>query len=185
MSDVPTQAAPLAPLPVMRPTRRGYKIRRVLGNIGFGLAVFALISPALMVFLWMLSLAFKNELDNTAFPPVFIPNPPTLANYLDVFEKNNFALYLWNSILVTGGAVLIGLGVGVPAGYGIARGKAAKFAILILVARMTPALSYLIPLFLLFQITGLVGSITALVITHLVITIPIIVWIMIGYFENV
>ena len=36
-----------------------------------------------------------------------------------------------------------------------------------------------------FQITGLVGTITALVITHLVITIPIIVWIMIGYFENV
>ena len=72
-----------------------------------------------------------------------------------------------------------------PAGYGIARGKATKFAILILVARMTPALSYLIPLFLLFQMTGLVGTITALVITHLVITIPIIVWIMIGYFENV
>ena len=43
----------------------------------------------------------------------------------------------------------------------------------------------LIPLFLLFQNTGLVGTITALVITHLVITIPIIVWIMIGYFENV
>jgi multiple sugar transport system permease protein len=50
---------------------------------------------------------------------------------------------------------------------------------------MTPALSYLIPLFLLFQVIGLVGTIWALVITHLVITIPIIVWVMIGYFEGV
>ncbi len=160
-------------------------MKRLASRIGFALSVFVLVSPAVLVFLWMLSLSFKNELDNTAFPPVFIPNPPTLANYLDVFEKNDFALYLWNSILVTGGAVLIGLGIGVPAGYGIARGKSAKFAVLILVARMTPALSYLIPLFLLFQMAGLVGTIPALVITHLVITIPIIVWIMIGYFENV
>ena len=160
-------------------------MKRLLSKFGFYASVFVLVSPAVLVFLWMISLSLKNELDNTAFPPVFIPSPPTFANYLDVFEKNNFALYLWNSILVTGGAVLVGLAVGVPAGYGIARGKAHKFAILILVARMTPALSYLIPLFLLFQITGLVGTVTALVITHLVITIPIIVWIMIGYFENV
>lgn len=160
-------------------------MKRVLAKIGFALSVFVLVSPAILVFLWMISLSLKNELDNTAFPPVFIPNPPTLSNYVEVFAKNNFALYFWNSILVTGGAVLIGLLVGVPAGYGIARARSARFAILILIARMTPALSYLIPLFLVFQILGLIGTISALIITHLVITIPIIVWIMIGYFENV
>ncbi len=154
-------------------------------KIGLGASVFALVSPAILVFLWMISLSLKNELDNTSFPPVFIPSPPTLANYIDVFEKNNFLLYFWNSILVTGGAVLIGLLVGVPAGYGIARSKAYKTAVVILIARMTPALSYLIPLFLVFQVTGLIGSIWALLITHLVITIPIIVWVMIGYFEGI
>ncbi len=154
-------------------------------KIGFGASLFALVSPAILVFLWMISLSLKNELDNTSFPPVFIPSPPTLANYIDVFEKNNFLLYFWNSLLVTGGAVLIGLLVGVPAGYGIARSKAYRTAIVILIARMTPALSYLIPLFLVFQITGLIGSIWALLITHLVITIPIIVWVMIGYFEGI
>lgn len=154
-------------------------------NIGFGLSVFALVSPAILVFLWMISLSLKNELDNTAYPPVFIPNPPTFANYIEVFEKNNFLLNFWNSLLVTGGAVLIGLLVGVPAGYGIARSKAYRTAVMILIARMTPALSYLIPLFLLFQIVGLIGSIWALLITHLVITVPIIVWVMIGYFEGI
>lgn len=160
-------------------------LKRILWKTGFGLSVFALVSPAILVFLWMLSLSFKNEVDNTAWPPVFIPDPPTLANYVEVFARNNFLLYLWNSILVTGGAVLVGLIVGVPAGYGIARSKSAKFAILILIARMTPALSYLIPLFIVFQMVGLIGTIPALLITHLVITIPIIVWIMIGYFENI
>ncbi len=156
-----------------------------LRKLGLWLSVIVLVSPAILVFLWMLSLSLKNELDNTAYPPVFIPNPPTFANFTQVFAENNFGLYLWNSILVTGGAVIIGLLVGVPAGYGIARGKSAKFAFLILIARITPALSYLIPLFILFQILGLVGTVTGLMITHLVITIPIIVWIMIGYFESV
>jgi multiple sugar transport system permease protein len=151
----------------------------LLSRIGFVLSLAFLVSPAILVFLWMLSLSLKNEVDNTAFPPVFIPNPPTLENYVAVFEKNNFMLYLWNSILVTGGAVLVGLIVGVPAGYGIARSKAAKAAILILIARMTPALSFL------FQFVGLTGTITALLVTHLVITVPIIVWVMIGYFENI
>jgi multiple sugar transport system permease protein len=154
-------------------------------RIGLAFSVFILVSPAILVFLWMLSLSLKNEVDNTAFPPVFIPNPPTLASYWEVFEKNKLLANFWNSCLVTGSAVLIGLVVGVPAGYGIARAKAHRAAVLILIARMTPALSYLIPLFLLFQVIGLVGTITALVITHLVITIPIIVWIMIGYFENI
>jgi multiple sugar transport system permease protein len=169
-----------------KPSAQGAVISQsILSRIGFALSMVFLVSPAILVFLWMLSLSLKNEVDNTAFPPVFIPNPPTLDNYVAVFEKNNFLLYLWNSILVTGGAVLVGLIVGVPAGYGIARSKAAKAAILILIARMTPALSYLIPLFLLFQYVGLTGTITALLVTHLVITVPIIVWVMIGYFENI
>jgi len=62
-------------------------------------AVFVLVSPALFVFLWMLSLSLKNEVDNTAYPPVFLPNPPTFANYQEVWEKNKFASYLWNSIV--------------------------------------------------------------------------------------
>jgi multiple sugar transport system permease protein len=160
-------------------------LKRLAGKAGFALSVFALVSPAILVFLWMLSLSLKNDADNTAFPPVFIPDPPTLDNFRDVFARNNFLLYLRNSILVTGGAVLVGLVVGVPAGYGIARAKSAKFAFLILIARITPALSYLIPLFLAFQLIGLNGTIMALLITHLVITVPIIVWVMIGYFENV
>ena len=99
------------------------KLKRVAGKAGFALSVLALVSPAILVFLWMLSLSLKNDADNTAFPPIFIPDPPTLDNFRDVFAKNNFLLYLWNSILVSGGAVLVGLLVGVPAGYGIARAK--------------------------------------------------------------
>ena len=160
------------------------RMHRLVGRAGLYFSVLVLISPAILFFLWMLSLAFKNEADNTAFPPVFLPNPPTLDNFIDVFEKNDFLSYTINSVIVSFSATGLALLLGVPAGYGIAKAKASKAAVLILIARVTPGLSYLIPLFLLFQWLGLIGSLAPLVITHLVITVPIVVWIMIGFFEG-
>ena len=157
---------------------------RLLGKLGFALAIFALISPAILFFLWTLSLALKNEVDNMAFPPVFIPSPPTLANFAQVLQKNNFLQYGWNSIVVSFTATGLALLLGVPAGFGIAKSKASKAAALIMIARVTPGLSYLIPLFLIFQWLGLTGTLTPIIITHLVITVPIVVWVMIGFFEG-
>jgi multiple sugar transport system permease protein len=146
--------------------------------------VFLLVSPAILFFLWMLSLAFKNDVDNLAYPPVFVPSPPTFANFQKVFDSGPFFRYLWNSIVVSGLATLIALAIGVPAGYGIARMKARKLLMTILIARMTPAISFLIPLFTLFQALGLTGTLAPVVITHLVITVPIMVYIVAGYFET-
>ncbi|MBC7634324.1 MAG: carbohydrate ABC transporter permease [Acetobacteraceae bacterium] len=157
---------------------------KLLGNIGFGLAVAALISPAILFFLWMLSLSLKNEVDNMAFPPVFIPNPPVLDNFIQVFEKNDFLTYTLNSIFVSFGATGLALLLGVPAGFGIAKAQAAKAAAVIMIARVTPGLSYLIPLFLIFQWLEMTGTLWPLLITHLVITVPIVVWVMIGFFEG-
>ena len=160
------------------------RLRRRLRKIGFALSVAVIISPAILVFFWMLSLSLKNEIDNLTYPPVFIPDPPTLRNFVQVFAENSMGLYFWNSIVVSGLATLVALAVGIPAGYGIARAQAHKLAVLILIARMTPALSYLIPLFTVFQLLGLNNTLTALVITHLVITVPIVAYIMASHFET-
>lgn len=131
-----------------------------------------LVSLTILVFLWMLSLSLKNEADDTAFPPVFIPNPPTLANFANVFRKNDFLQYTLYSIIVSFSATEAALLIGVPASYGIAKARAARVALLILIARITPGLSYLIPLFLLFQWLELTGTLFPIVITHLVIIVP-------------
>ena len=68
--------------------------KRWLRKIGFWLSVFVIVSPAILVFLWMLSLSLKTEIDNITYPPIFIPNPPTLANFVSVFEQNSIGRYL-------------------------------------------------------------------------------------------
>jgi multiple sugar transport system permease protein len=161
-----------------------YRLKKLAGRMAFGFSVFVIVSPAILVMLWMLSLSLKNEVDNMSFPPVFVPSPPTLANFYDVFEKNSFETYFLNSVIVSGLATLVAIAVGVPAAYGIAKAQAHKLAMLTLIARITPALSYLIPLFILFQWIGLTGTIWPIVITHLVITLPIFIYVMIGFFEG-
>lgn len=157
---------------------------RAFDRIGTFVCVVLVVSPALFFFLWMLSLSLKYEIDNGAYPPVFIPTRIAWQNYVGVFASNNFLLYFWNSVVVTGSATLLALIVGVPAGYGIARMKADRSAIVIMIARMTPGLSFLIPMFLIFQWLGLLGTLVPQIIIHLVVTVPIVIWIMIGYFET-
>ena len=132
----------------------------------------------------MLSLSLKNEIDNTAYPPVFWPSEFAWQNYVTVFQQNPFLLYTWNSIIVSGTSTLAALIVGVPAGYGLARARAQGLGLLVLLSRITPGLSYLIPLFILFRALGLTGTLYPLIIIHLVISVPIVVWVMMGFFES-
>jgi multiple sugar transport system permease protein len=158
--------------------------RAILNTLGLWFAALVLVSPAVLFFLWMISLSVKFEVDNAAYPPILIPERFAWKNYAGVFESNRFGLFFLNSLIVTGAATGLALLIGVPAGYGIARMKATKAAVVVLIARMTPGLSYLIPLFLLFQWLGLMGTLVPQIIAHLVITVPIVIWIMIGYFET-
>ena len=159
-------------------------LRQIASKAGLALSVFLIVSPAILFFLWMLSLSLKYEIDNAAYPPVFIPDHVTFDNYVEVLTSNRFTTYFFNTLIVTGSATLAALLVGVPAGYGIARMSAHRAAVVILIARITPGLSYLIPLFLLFQWLDLLGTLVPQIIIHLVVTVPIVIWIMIGYFET-
>ncbi|MGI4798346.1 MAG: carbohydrate ABC transporter permease [Janthinobacterium lividum] len=162
----------------------GRAIKRLGDRLGFAFVVLVLISPALLFFLWMLSLAVKTEADNIAYPPVFVPSTVTLDNFRAVFAQTDFVGYTLNSVIVSFSATGLALLVGVPAGYGIAKARASASAALILVARITPGLSYLVPLFLVFQWLELTGSLLPIIITHLVITVPIVVYVMAGFFEG-
>src|ERR1700731_1186559 len=95
-------------------------LRRLLGNIGLAFALIVIVSPAVLFFLWMLSLSIKYEVDNASYPPIFIPEHFNWGNYSAVFASNRFSTYFMNSLIVTGAATGFALLVGVPAGYGFA-----------------------------------------------------------------
>lgn len=165
---------------VSRTTARGKWLRR----IGFWFSLAVLLSPVIFVFLWMLSLSLKPDVENTAYPPIFIPRQPTLDHFREVFTNSPFGLYAFNSFTVATASTALSLLVGVPAGYGIAKARAYGLAAFVLISRMTPGLSFLIPWFMLFRFLGLNNTLWALIITHLVIGLPITIWVMMGFFED-
>ncbi len=138
----------------------------------------------LFVFAWMVMTALKTQMENLAVPPRLIFHP-TMDNFRDVLMGRSFGKYLINSFIVAATAVGVSLIVGLPAAYAIARYRLQKIGLALLVARMVPFISYLIPWFIVFRMLHLVDSYAALVITHLIIALPYVIWIMINFFENV
>lgn len=121
-------------------------------------------------------------------PPKFTA-AATLDNYVKLFERMNFARYLVNSIVIAGGSTLIGLTAGAMAAYGIARLRLRLLSIVTLVARMAPGVLFLIPLRLVAVRFGAIDSVPLnyllLVLVHLIITLPLCVWLLIPFFEGV
>jgi len=167
-----------------RPRLSWHHIQRRVEGIGFYLLVLVVALPAAFVFFWMLSLSLKPQVESTAYPPIFISRQPTFRAYGEVFAKNPFFKYTKNSLIVGLGSTALALAVGLPAAYSIARWKQQRLALGILVARMTPGLSYLVPWFIMFKRIGLTDNYLSLILTHLIISLPLVIWVMIGFFED-
>lgn len=157
---------------------------KLLTSVLLYAAVILVIAPFMFVFLWMLLSSFKTGVQQTAYPPIFIFKP-TLNNYFEVFQRVPFVSYAVNSVIVSVSATLLGLVFGLPAAYSIARWKQSRLAVAILVSRMVPWISFLLPWYLLFSAFGMVDTYPALILTHLIITMPMIIWLMIAFFEDV
>lgn len=156
---------------------------KALTRIGLYAWIIFLLIPFVFVFYWMILSSLKTDAANISYPPVFWFKP-IIDNYRAVFQENPFADYATNSLVISLGATLVGLLLGLPAAYSIARHRQGKLALWILVARMAPGLANLIPWFILFRKLGLLDTYTGLILSHLVITLPMVVWMMISFFEE-
>lgn len=145
-----------------------------------------LMTPMVFVFFWMVSISFRTNIEVQAYPPLFVPHNPTLDGYRYVFNNpsNPFFKYVINSTIVALGCTAIGMLLGVPAAFSIARWKQQGLALGILLARITPGLSFLVPWFITFRYAGLIDTHAGLILAHLIVGLPIIVWVMIGFFED-
>jgi multiple sugar transport system permease protein len=132
----------------------------------------------------MLSSSFKTQVDIIAWPPKLIFSP-TLHNYQKVFGEQDFLKYFKNSTIIGVLSVGFSLVLGLPAAYSISRFAQQKLAVFILLARLMPGISFLMPWYIVFSRLGLMDSYVALVLSHMLIALPIVVWIMTSYFNTI
>lgn len=153
-------------------------------KILFVLLLLLISIPILFPFVWMVMSSFKTQVDIISWPPKFIFSP-VLMNYNKVFIEQNFLRYMKNSIIVSMASVVLSLILGLPAAYSIARYKQQKLSMFILVARLMPGISFLMPWYIVFSRLRLMDSFTALILSHMLICLPLVVWVMSPYFDSV
>ena len=161
------------------------RLRGRLRTAGFYALAALFMFPTVFVFYWMITLSLKPQVEATAYPPSFFRFSVSSSGYREVFTKYPFLLYTWNSLVVAAGCTALGLAVGLPAAYSVARWRQQRLALTVLVARIIPGISYLIPWYIFFRRLHLIDTHAALILTHLIVGLPIIIWVMIGFFEDV
>lgn len=153
-------------------------------------AVYASLTALTALFLfplaWIVGLSLKTRLQVFTSPPLFLWWP-TLENYAAVFGRADFLHAFVNSLIVSTGAVSLSLLVGVPAAYALARFPFAgrNFLFFALLAmRMLPPIAVLVPMYVLFSAFGLTTTRTSVVLAYTTFSLPLVVWIMRGFFED-
>jgi multiple sugar transport system permease protein len=164
----------------MRPDKKVKPWVNVLYVVGL-LAFFVIF---MFPFVWMLLSSFKNQAQIMSMPPKWIFTP-SLKNYTDVLAGHDFVNYMINSFVIALGATVAGLVLGLPAAYAIARHKLPSLGFTILVARIVPGITFLIPWFMIFSRMHMVDTMTAMILSHMLVTMPFVVWVMIPFFEGI
>jgi len=164
----------------VRQKRNGLQATRA---IIAGIVTLLFIAPIL----WMITTAFKtgNQAFSTDIQWFFTP---TLANFQEVLQGTGFAYALINSLQVSIISSVVALLLASGIAYPIARfdfkGKS-NLAGTILSLRIVPPIVTIIPLFLLLRSVGLNGSLVSIILLHIFMNLPLAVWLLRGFYEDV
>lgn len=137
---------------------------------------------------WMINTALKKQDEWQNYTPHFVPEHPTFQNFTGAFHADNFAISLWNSFVITIGAVLVSLVIGFFGALAIARfhfGGKKVVIFTVLLVQMVPLVVLVIPVTQTMQDLKLNDTLLGITITYLVFTVPYTVWTLRGFISNI
>jgi len=164
---------------IARRLERGFAYLLLVVVAIIGMAPFAVI----------LLISTKARIDVLQVPPSLeFDIDQIVKNYRDVLITRGFLGYTWNSIVATTISVALALVIGTPAAYAFSRipfrGRD-DWASTILSLRFMPAVALAIPILLMMRFLDLDNSLAGLVIPYIAFSLPLVVWILIGFFDEI
>ncbi len=162
---------------------------RGLGRVVSYLVLVLIALVALAPFAFLLVLSFKSRLEILDVPPSrHFDWAQIKENYNVVIHERGFLTFIRNSVVVTGASTLIALALGVPAGYAFSRLRfrgADTWASTILSFRFMPPVAVAIPIYLMIREVHLVNTFPGLILPYVAFSLPLVIWIMIGFFDEI
>jgi multiple sugar transport system permease protein len=151
----------------------------------YGGLVIGLLFVLLPVF-WLLETAFQQPRNAFTIPPHFL-FAPTLSNFRTLLDSQ-FGGSLVHSLILMACSTAVALLLGVPAGYALSRSKFRGSRVItgwLIGAYITPALIYIVPLYVIYQRLGLIGSYPSLILYYETFQMPFTIFMTRGYFTDI
>jgi multiple sugar transport system permease protein len=170
--------------------------RKLLNNIGLFFLVLLVLSFIYLPIMWLFTASLSTQVELFSVPPHWIPQQPTLQNYLDIFFPSaaasavprTFAVSILNSLKVATSLTILCLVIGSLAAYALVRipFKSSRPILVGLIGiRMIPEVSLIIPLFIIASQLKLINRPSLLVITYMSFALPFTIWMMATFFQGV
>lgn len=141
----------------------------------------------LIPFFLVVLTSLKQPAESVVTPPVWA-FAPTLSNYVALLSNPEFLRSVLNSVIIAGGSTVVSTIAGVMAGYAFSRftfkgSGTISYAILIL--RMVPPITFVIPYFLLWRTLRMSDSYVSMILMYTTLEVPLLVWMMRSFFVDV
>ncbi len=164
----------------------GRRVWRVLSSLISHLILIIASLTVLLPILWVLRTSLVTRYIAYKIPPVWLP-PLTLENYRRIFEMYPFQDYFVNSTVVSAASTALALVLGSLAAYSFARFRTGGnlLRVSILSTQMLPAITLVIPFFLLARLTRLWDTHLVLVLAYLSFNLPYTIWTLVGFFQSI
>jgi multiple sugar transport system permease protein len=136
---------------------------------------------------WLFITAFKERIDIVSPHPKFLFKP-TLDNFKWIFSFSQVTDSIINSLIVTLGSVMLALMLGLLASYGISKFRFRGREGLrnwTLTVRMMPPIAVILPMYIVWRRLNLYDTYFSLIITYLAVSLPLIIWLMVGFFNQI
>ena len=150
-----------------------------------GLGLFTAVN--LIPILWGFMISIRQPSDAFSIPPKLIFDPTLIFHY-EIWVERGFLSFLWNSLIIAAGTILISVPIGTLAAYGLARSKARHSGALLfglLAVRMFPQILLAIPFFVMARWLNMVDTYWMMILSMVAINQPFTIWLMRSFFIDV
>ncbi len=163
------------------------RVKRRLSSAWAYLFTAAMVLFSLFPVYWVLTVSLKSKRDGLANPPLWLFDP-VAANYLKLWSHDTFKDTFLNSVIVTGLGIALSLAIAIPTAYAIARLKIRGrniVGIWLILAYMLPEFLFVLPMFSLYQWTGLYDTHVGLALMYQVHVLPLSIWLLSSFFREI
>lgn len=166
----------------------GYKAR--VRFVRVTLLILTLLLSALFLFpyVFLALSSFKPAQEVITIPPTFFPKTFSIENYQEMYNYINVEKSLLNSFVSAFGSTAIAVLLGALSAFALVRANSKLSAILLAMVfflKMIPLSAIAVPVYRIITSVGLYDTRIALVIVLAATNMPLVIWIMIGFFQSV